>query len=139
MVLIRKTVAVKHYIELPFVLPKVVYALIDDDNDGIGDRVVTVIDDRAVPNGIAWRNGSLYLAQIDTVWRYDNVDELALDGKVGRNAQLWTSNRFSDSNCPSLGLIHPHSRCHLSTLRFAFHKYEIYPLHGDVDKSADSE
>ena len=56
--------------------------MIDEDSDGVGDRVVTVINDKSVPNGIAWRNGSLYVAQVHTVWRYDDVDQQAFAGEV---------------------------------------------------------
>lgn len=59
-----------------------VYALIDEDGDGVVDQVHTVIDDKLTPNGIAWRDGSLYVAQVDKVWRYDDADKRALAGKM---------------------------------------------------------
>ena len=56
--------------------------MIDDDSDGVADRVHTVLKDLSVPNGIAYRNGSLYVATVTDVLRYDDVDRLALRGKV---------------------------------------------------------
>lgn len=56
--------------------------MIDDDGDGIADHVHIVINDKFMPNGIAWRNGSLYVAQVSKIWRYDDVDSQAIQGKV---------------------------------------------------------
>ena len=56
--------------------------MIDDDSDGVADRVNTVLKRLFVPNGIAYRNGSLYVATVTDVLRYDDVDRLALSGKV---------------------------------------------------------
>lgn len=52
-----------------------VYAVTDPDGDGTGDRVVTVAEDLNVPNGVAWRDGSLYVAEIDRILRFDGIDE----------------------------------------------------------------
>ena len=62
-----------------------VYAVIDRDTDGIADSVVTVISNLPAPLGIAYANGSLWVATTPTIYRFDNVDELALAGKVS----LW--------------------------------------------------
>ncbi|GMH39796.1 hypothetical protein BSKO_07694 [Bryopsis sp. KO-2023] len=59
-----------------------VYALIDEDGDGVADQIHTVIDDKDTPNGVAWRDGSLFVAEIDKIWRYDNADKKALAGKM---------------------------------------------------------
>lgn len=61
--------------------------MIDEDGDGVADKVHVVINDKEVPNGVAWREGSLFVAQIGYVWRYDNVDELAVAGKVRHGFQ----------------------------------------------------
>lgn len=78
--------------------------MIDDDGDGVADHVHTVIDDKETPNGIAWRKGSLFVAQIGQIWRYDDVDRQAIKGKVlllfhvtktkmspGMSYYLWTT------------------------------------------------
>ena len=54
----------------------------DEDGDGEADRVHAVLTGMNAPNGIAWRNGSLYVAEVDKVLRYDNVDRLAVRGRV---------------------------------------------------------
>ena len=59
-----------------------VYAVIDRDADGTADSVVTVISNLPAPLGIAYANGSLWVATTPTIYRFDNVDELALAGRV---------------------------------------------------------
>ena len=59
-----------------------VYAVIDRDADGVADSVVTVISNLPAPLGIAYANGSLWVATTPTIYRFDNVDELALAGRV---------------------------------------------------------
>jgi glucose/arabinose dehydrogenase len=52
-----------------------VYAVVDRDGDRRVDRVVTVASGLTMPNGVAWRDGALYLAEVDRVWRYDGLDD----------------------------------------------------------------
>lgn len=59
-----------------------VYAVIDTNKDGIADSVVTVVNNLAAPMGLAYANGSLWVATTPTIYRFDNVDELALAGQV---------------------------------------------------------
>lgn len=58
-----------------------VYALVDRE----GDRNITrqvILTDQFRPNGVEWRNGSLYVAEAGRITRYDHVDDYALAGKV---------------------------------------------------------
>ena len=50
-----------------------VYALVDNDQDQKADRVVTIADGLIMPNGVAYRDGSLYVAEIGKVIRYDDI------------------------------------------------------------------
>lgn len=59
-----------------------VYAVIDRNSDGIADSVVTVVSNLPAPLGLAYANGSLWVATTPTIYRFDNVDELALAGMV---------------------------------------------------------
>ena len=52
-----------------------VYAVVDADDDHVAERVVTIAAGLNSPNGVAWRNGSLYVAEIDRVLRFDGIDE----------------------------------------------------------------
>lgn len=55
-----------------------VYACVDTDSDGRADAVTTVINDKPTPNGIAWRDGDLYVVTPTSVWQYTDVDQYAL-------------------------------------------------------------
>jgi glucose/arabinose dehydrogenase len=50
-----------------------VYALVDSNGDQHADRVVTLADTLFLPNGVAYRNGSLYVAEVSRVVRYDDI------------------------------------------------------------------
>jgi glucose/arabinose dehydrogenase len=50
-----------------------VYALPDRNHDGRADEVITLARGLNNPNGVAFRQGSLYVAEINRILRYDNV------------------------------------------------------------------
>jgi glucose/arabinose dehydrogenase len=49
--------------------PGNVYAIPDRDGDGKGDEVIVVASGLNSPNGVAFRNGSLYVAEISRILR----------------------------------------------------------------------
>ena len=51
-----------------------VYAIQDTDGDFVADNVM-VLDTMAVPNGVAMRNGDLYVAQVGSLWKYPAVED----------------------------------------------------------------
>jgi glucose/arabinose dehydrogenase len=51
-----------------------VYAVLDDDKDGRADEVLTIASGLQMPNGVAVRNGSLYVAEVSRILRYDDID-----------------------------------------------------------------
>ncbi len=51
-----------------------VYALVDKDKDGKADEVFVIAQKLNMPNGVAFRNGSLYVAEIHRVIRFDNIE-----------------------------------------------------------------
>lgn len=52
-----------------------VYALRDTDGDFKADEVYTVASGLNMPNGVAFRGGSLYVAEVNRVLRYDDIEE----------------------------------------------------------------
>ncbi len=52
----------------------VVYALVDSDNDGVADEQYQIASGLNSPNGVAFRNGSLYVAEISRILRYDGIE-----------------------------------------------------------------
>ncbi len=51
-----------------------VYAVVDANKDGVGDKVYTIASGLTSPNGVAFRNGSLYVAEISRVIRFDDIE-----------------------------------------------------------------
>lgn len=52
----------------------VVYAIADKNKDGKADKVYTIAEKLNSPNGVAFRNGSLYVGEINKISRYDNIE-----------------------------------------------------------------
>ena len=51
------------------------------------------------PNGVAWHNGSLYVAEINKITRYDDADASVIANKVRPcQAQLCQSRQHSQSH-----------------------------------------
>ncbi|WP_400192163.1 PQQ-dependent sugar dehydrogenase [Hymenobacter sp. B81] len=50
-----------------------VYALPDRNRDGRADEVLTIAAGLNEPNGVAVRNGALYVAEISRILRFDNI------------------------------------------------------------------
>ena len=51
-----------------------VYAVIDKNKDYTADQVITIAENLNMPNGVAFRNGSLYVAEIHRVLRFDGIE-----------------------------------------------------------------
>ena len=51
-----------------------VYAVLDRDKDHTADEVLVVAENMHMPNGVAVRGGSLYVAEISRVLRFDNIE-----------------------------------------------------------------
>jgi len=53
-----------------------VYALIDENNDFVIDKTLTLFRDLSLPTGITWHNGDLYFSEISRVLKVNNIDEV---------------------------------------------------------------
>ena len=51
-----------------------VYALIDANKDQKADDVLTLATGLTMPNGVAVRNGALYVAEVSRILRFDNIE-----------------------------------------------------------------
>lgn len=51
-----------------------VYAVLDTNKDNKADEVITLARGMNMPNGVAVRDGALYVAEINRVLRYDNIE-----------------------------------------------------------------
>jgi glucose/arabinose dehydrogenase len=54
--------------------PGKVYAVVDKDGDYKADEVLTVASGLNMPNGVALRDGDLYVAEVNRITRYDDID-----------------------------------------------------------------
>lgn len=51
------------------------YAVVDSDNDFVADRTIVLDTTLEVPNGIAFKDGALYVAEVNRLLRYDNIED----------------------------------------------------------------
>lgn len=51
-----------------------VYAITDRDKDGKADDITIIASHLNTPNGVAFHNGSLYVAEISRILRYDDIE-----------------------------------------------------------------
>jgi glucose/arabinose dehydrogenase len=51
-----------------------VYAILDGDKDNKADEVITIARGMRMPNGVALKDGALYVAEVNRVLRYDNIE-----------------------------------------------------------------
>ena len=51
-----------------------VFAVTDEDGDGRGERVREVASGLRMPSGVAFRDGALYVAAVNTVLRFDGIE-----------------------------------------------------------------
>lgn len=55
-----------------------VYAVRDSNRDGVADKRYLIASDLYMPNGVAYKDGSLYVAETNRILRFDNIiDNLA--------------------------------------------------------------
>ena len=51
-----------------------VYAVRDTNRDGRADRTWVIAEGLDTPNGVAFHDGALYVAEISRVLRYDDIE-----------------------------------------------------------------
>ena len=51
-----------------------VYAVTDDNKDGKADKVYTIASGLNTPNGVAFKNGNLYIATISSILKLENIE-----------------------------------------------------------------
>jgi glucose/arabinose dehydrogenase len=80
-----------------------VYAVVDKDRDMHVDEVVTIADGLDMPNGVAFRNGDLYVAEVHRILRFPQIEthlkkppgpEIVFDGFPRDRHHGWKFIRF---------------------------------------------
>jgi glucose/arabinose dehydrogenase len=52
-----------------------VYAIQDKDQDGIAEQRYIIAENLSMPNGVAYKDGSLYVAEISRIIRFDHITQ----------------------------------------------------------------
>ncbi|WP_338811975.1 sorbosone dehydrogenase family protein [Bernardetia sp. Wsw4-3y2] len=52
-----------------------VYAITDKNKDGTADKVFVIAENMNTPNGVAFKDGNLYVAEIDKIWKFENIEQ----------------------------------------------------------------
>ena len=52
-----------------------VYAVQDSNNDGVADKQPIIASNLNMPNGVAYKDGSLYVAEVNRIIRFDHVNQ----------------------------------------------------------------
>ena len=105
-----------------------VYAVVDQDHDGTADHVFTIAKGLDMPNGVAFRQGALYVAEVSRVQRYDAIeDRLAtppapvtvIDGLPREHHHGWKFIAFGPDDLLYVPVGAPCNVCESSDPRFA--------------------
>ena len=84
-----------------------VYALRDTDGDFVIDEKHTLIEGKNMPNGVAFRDGDLYFAEVDKVWVWRDIEsklsdpgepELVYDNYPDKEHHGWKYIAFGPDN-----------------------------------------
>lgn len=51
-----------------------VHALVDEDQDGKADKKYLIAEKLNMPSGLTFKDGSLYVAEVDKIWRFDDIE-----------------------------------------------------------------
>jgi len=52
-----------------------VYAIRDEDGDSVAEKVTTIAEGLNMPNGVAIHNGDLYVAEVNRIIRFDDIEK----------------------------------------------------------------
>ena len=105
-----------------------VYALLDTTHRNRADRVITIASGLSTPNGVAFRNGSLYVAEVSRVLRYDDIEKrlddppkpaVVYDGLPVGADHAWKFIRFGPDGWLYVGVGAPCNVCESSDERYA--------------------
>jgi glucose/arabinose dehydrogenase len=105
-----------------------VYAVVDREHDGTAEQVFTIAKGLDMPNGVAFRQGALYVAEVSRVQRYDAIeDHLAapaapvtvIDGLPREHHHGWKFIAFGPDDLLYVPVGAPCNVCESSDPRFA--------------------
>jgi glucose/arabinose dehydrogenase len=105
-----------------------VYAVVDRDHDGAADQVYTIATGLDMPNGVAFRQGALYVAEVSRVQRYDAIEDhldappppvTVIDGLPTEHHHGWKFIAFGPDDLLYVPVGAPCNVCESKDARFA--------------------
>ena len=105
-----------------------VYAVLDRDGDQKVEEVLTLVTELNTPNGVAFRNGDLYVAETHRVWRYRDIEshlrsppqpELILDNLPKDRRHSWRFIAFGPDGWLYVPVGAPCNACRPADERYA--------------------
>lgn len=84
-----------------------VYAIVDSDKDFKADKVVVIAEDLYLPSGVAYKDGDLYVAEVDKILRFADIDknynknpkaEIVFDDLPDKSHHGWKYIKFGADN-----------------------------------------
>jgi glucose/arabinose dehydrogenase len=105
-----------------------VYGVVDRDRDGAAEQVFTIARDLDLPNGVAFRQGALYVAETSRVRRYDGIEDrlqappapvTVIDGLPAERHHGWKFIAFGPDDLLYVPVGAPCNVCEPSDARFA--------------------
>jgi glucose/arabinose dehydrogenase len=83
-----------------------IHAITDEDNDGVANQIWQIADGLKMPSGLEFRDGSLYVGDLDRILRYDNIESqlrnppepaVITDGLPDKTHHGWKYLRFDNA------------------------------------------
>ena len=105
-----------------------VYAVLDRDGDQQAEEVLTLVTELNTPNGVAFRDGDLYVAETHRVWRYRDIEshlrsppqpELILDNLPKDRRHSWRFIAFGPEGWLYVPVGAPCNACRPADERYA--------------------
>lgn len=105
-----------------------VYAVLDRDGDQQAEEVLTLVTELNTPNGVAFRDGDLYVAETHRVWRYRDIEshlrsppqpELILDNLPKDRRHSWRFIAFGPDGLLYVPVGAPCNACRPADERYA--------------------
>ena len=105
-----------------------VYAVVDRNQDGVADQVFKIATGLDMPNGVAFRQGALYVAEVSRVRRYDAIEDrlpspptpvTVIDGLPKEHHHGWKFIAFGPDDLLYVPVGAPCNVCESSDPRFA--------------------
>jgi len=105
-----------------------VYGVVDRDGDGVADQVATIARGLDMPNGVAFRQGALYVAEVSRVRRYDGIEDrlqsppapvTVVDGLPSEHHHGWKFIAFGPDDLLYVPVGAPCNVCESTDPRFA--------------------